>query len=237
MRSMVPQLTVDGMSGDRRDAKEMSRAPKPDERLLLERLRQGDEAAFVSLLERHGPTMLRLARLYTSDTSVVEDAMQDAWLGVLRGLDRFQERASMRTWICRIMLNRLRTRLKRDGRLIPFSALFDGASASAEPAVGPECFLNADHPRWPHHWKEPPRSWGASPEEKLLSDEARGLLDEVVTTLPPAQREVITLRDIEGWSAEEVCNLLEITETNQRVLLHRARSRVRRALERYFTEG
>jgi RNA polymerase sigma-70 factor (ECF subfamily) len=234
---MVPILTADGMSGDGRQANEMSRAPTSDERHLLERLRQGDEAAFVSLLERHGPTMLRLARLYTSDTSVAEDAMQDAWLGVLRGLDRFEERASIRTWVCGIMLNRLKTRLKRDGRMIPFSALFDGASAPAEPAVDPGCFLEADHPRWPHHWKEPPRTWGASPDEKLLSDEARALLDHVVSTLPPAQREVITLRDIEGWSAEEVCNLLEITETNQRVLLHRARSRVRRALERYFMEG
>jgi RNA polymerase sigma-70 factor (ECF subfamily) len=234
---MVPHLTADGMSGDRHHGPEIARDPLTDERLLLERLRVGDETAFVSLLERHGPTMLRLARLYTSDTSAVEDAMQDAWLGVLRGLDRFEERASMRTWICRIMLNRLRTRLKRDGRLVPFSALFDGVGTAAEPAVDPGCFLEADHPRWPHHWKVPPRSWGASPEEELLSDEARALLDGVVATLPAAQREVITLRDIEGWSAAEVCNLLGLTETNQRVLLHRARSRVRRALERYFTEG
>jgi RNA polymerase sigma-70 factor (ECF subfamily) len=234
---MVPHLTADGMSGDRPHARQLSGTPLPDERQLLERLRQGDEAAFVSLLERHGPTMLRLARLYTSDTSTVEDAMQDAWLGVLRGLHRFEERASMRTWICGIMLNRLRTRLKRDERVIPFSALFDGASATGERAVEPERFLDADHPRWPHHWRQPPRSWGASPEEELLSDEARAVLDQAVATLPPAQRQVITLRDIEGWSADEVCNLLEISETNQRVLLHRARSRVRRALERYFTEG
>ncbi|HJU64714.1 MAG TPA: RNA polymerase sigma factor [Gemmatimonadaceae bacterium] len=232
---MPAHLTADGAYGGGQ-AQKMPASSVSHEHQILDRLRQGDEAAFVALVEQLGPAMLRLARLYTGDQAIIEDAIQDAWLGVLRGLPGFQERASLRTWICRILINRLRSRLKRDGRMVPFSSLFDAASASSEPAVEPERFLGEDHPRWPRHWKEPPQRWGESPEEQLLSAEARAQLNQVVALLPPAQREVITLRDIEGWRAEEVCNLLEITETNQRVLLHRARSRVRRALERYFTE-
>lgn len=174
--------------------------------------------------------MLRFARLYTDDAAVAEDAVQDAWLGVLRGIDRFEARASLRTWIFRILLNRLRTQPKRERRFLPFSDL----SGPAEPAADPDRFLEADHPRWPHHWKVPPQSWGESPEERLLSLEARTLVGRAIGALPPVQREVITLRDVEGWSAQEVCALLEITEPNQRVLLHRARSRVRRALEDYL---
>ncbi|HEX2249203.1 MAG TPA: RNA polymerase sigma factor [Gemmatimonadales bacterium] len=220
-----------------RQPEEVSRAASPEDHRLLDRLRSGDEAAFTTLVERYGPAMLRFARLYVADAAIAEDAVQDTWMGVLRGLDRFEARASLRTWIFHILLNRLKTRLKREGRFVPFSRLFDPATATPEPAVEPERFLDGDHPRWPYHWKTPPESWGESPEERVLSQETRACIERAVAALPPAQREVITLRDIEGWRAEEVCNLLGITESNQRVLLHRARSKVRRALEDYFAHG
>ena len=209
-------------------------AAPADDDALLDALRHGDEAAFVTLVARYGPAMARLARVHVTDPATVEDVVQDAWMGVLRGLDRFERRSSLRTWIFRILLNRLRTRLRRERRLVPCSPLFDAERAPAEPAVAPGRFLDADHPRWPGHWREPPEPWPASPETQLLAREARECLDRAVAALPPAQREVVVLRDVEGWSAAEVCNLLELTETNQRVLLHRARSKVRRALEDYF---
>lgn len=205
--------------------------------LLVAGVRSGDEAAFAALVERHGAAMLRFARLYTPDAALAEDVVQDAWMGALRGLARFEARSSVRTWLFGILLNRLRTRLKRECRCVPFSALFDADAAPREPAVDPERFLGADHPRWPHHWSAAPGSWGESPEERLLAKEAREVIDRAVAALPPAQREVVTLRDVEGWSSAEVCELLRVSEGNQRVLLHRGRSRVRRALESYFAEG
>jgi RNA polymerase sigma-70 factor, ECF subfamily len=209
----------------------------PDESRLLRALRAGDEDAFTALVDRYGPAMLRFARVYTSDAAIAEDCLQEAWLGLLKGLERFEERASLRTWIFSILLNRLKSRLERERRLVPFSELWSAGETSDEPAVEPERFLSADHPRWPRHWKEDPTSWGASPEERLLSQEVREKVEQAVAVLAQSQREVITLRDIEGFSAVEVCNLLGISETNQRVLLHRARSRVRRTLEHYFTGG
>jgi RNA polymerase sigma-70 factor, ECF subfamily len=203
---------------------------------LVRRVRERDERAFAELLARHGGAMLRFARSYTRDAALAEDAVQDAWLGFLRGIDRFEGRSSLRTWLFRILINRLRTRLGRDSRLVPFSTLGEDAGAD-EAAVPADRFLDESHPRWPGHWRTPPASWGESPEERLLAREARAVIDQAVAALPPAQREVITLRDIEGWAAQDVCNVLDISEPNQRVLLHRARSRVRRALETYMTEG
>jgi RNA polymerase sigma-70 factor, ECF subfamily len=208
-----------------------------DESRLLHALREGDEQAFTTLVDRYGPAMMRFARMVTTDTAIAEDCLQEAWLGVLKGLERFEERASLRTWIFSILLNRLKSRLERERRLVPFSELGGASATSDDSAVEPERFLSSEHPRWPRHWREDPTSWGASPEVHLLSQEVRAKVEQAVASLAPSQRAVITLRDIEGFSAEEVCNLLAITETNQRVLLHRARSRVRRALERYFTGG
>lgn len=205
--------------------------------LLLDGVRRGEEAAFAALVDRHGEAMLRFAMLYTPDAALAEDAVQDAWVGVLRGLDRFQGRCSLRTWLFGILLNRLKTRLKRERRCMPFSACFDAEAAPAEPAVERERFLDADHPRWPHHWRTAPASWGESPEDLLLARETREVVERAVAALPPAQREVVTLRDVEEWSSEEVRELLQISEVNQRVLLHRARSKVRRALEDYFAQG
>jgi RNA polymerase sigma-70 factor (ECF subfamily) len=201
---------------------------------LIDALKQRDEAAFVRLVQRYQGPLLRLALVYARSRAVAEEVVQETWLGVLEGIERFEHRSSFKTWLFRILVNRARTRGEREGRTIPFSALGDAALDPAEPAVAPERFLGPTHPQWPLHWAVPPKSWGASPEEQLLTRETLELVEHAIAALPPAWREVITLRDVEGWTAQEVCNVLGISETNQRVLLHRARSRVRGALERHF---
>jgi RNA polymerase sigma-70 factor (ECF subfamily) len=209
-------------------------AASADELRLVEALRAGDEAAFVALVDAHHASLVRLAMAYVGDRAVAEEVAQETWIGVLRGLDRFEGRSSLKTWLFRILTNRAKTRGQREGRSIPFSALAAAEAESDEPAVDPERFLPPDHAQWPGHWASPPSDWGGSPEKRLLSDETLGLIRATVELLPPAQRQVIILRDIDGWGSHEVCDLLEISEANQRVLLHRARSKVRQALERYF---
>ena len=206
-----------------------------NEQTLLAALRSGEERAFAELVDRYHAPLLRLASAYVPSRAVAEEVVQETWLGVLRGLPTFEGRSSLKTWIYRILTNRAKTRGERENRSIPFSALTD-PSASAEPAVEPERFLGPDHPQWPGHWSQPPQSWGDSPEKLLLSSETRMFIQKAIEALPVSQREVITLRDVEQWKSEEVCNVLGISETNQRVLLHRARSSVRRALERHLTQ-
>jgi len=205
-----------------------------DDAQLIDGLIRRDEAAFVSLVRRYQGALLRLALIYARTRAVAEEIVQETWLGVLQGIERFERRSSFKTWLFRILVNRARTRGEREGRTVPFSALGDSALEPAEPAVDPERFLEATHPQWAFHWAVPPKSWGSSPEEQLLARETIDLVHRAIAGLPPAWREVITLRDVEGWTSEEVCNVLGITETNQRVLLHRARSRVRGALESHF---
>jgi RNA polymerase sigma-70 factor (ECF subfamily) len=209
-------------------------AAQADDARLLASLRAGDEAAFEALITRyHGP-LLRLAQLYVPSRAVAEEVVQETWLGVLRGLNTFEGRSSLKTWIFHILLNRARTRGQREGRSIPFSDLAAAEDDLDEPTVDPARFWPADHAQWANIWVSYPRSWSEQPEERLLSRETFERLREAIDALPPTQREVITLRDVQGWASDEVCNVLEITETNQRVLLHRARARVRRALEQYF---
>jgi RNA polymerase sigma-70 factor (ECF subfamily) len=208
-----------------------------EDRSLLEALRNRDESAFTALVQRYHSPLLRLAMLYVPSRAVAEEVVQETWLGVLQGIDRFEGRSSLKTWLFSILTNRARTRGVREGRSVPFSALWNPENDSWEGAVEPERFLDAGHPQWPGHWSSPPESWSRTPEENLLSKETRSNLERAIAALPPAQREVITLRDIEQWSSEEVCNALGLSETNQRVLLHRARSRVRRALEEYYRQG
>ncbi len=208
-----------------------------DEAQLIDALRRQDEAAFVQLVERYQGPLLRLALVYARSRAVAEDIVQDTWLGVLQGIHKFEGRSSFKTWLFRILVNRARTRAEREGRTLPFSALGDATIESGEPAVPAHRFLGATDPQWPHHWASPPKAWGGSPEDQLLARETLDLIALEIARLPPAQREVITLRDVEGWSAEEACNVLGITDTNQRVLLHRARSRVRGALESHFDPG
>jgi RNA polymerase sigma-70 factor (ECF subfamily) len=206
--------------------------PPGDDQHLLAGLRTGDEQAFVELLDRYHRSLVRLATVYVGSPAEAEEVAQETWLAVLRGLDRFEGRSSLRTWIFRILVNRARTWAARAGRTIPFSSLA-GLDESFEPAVEPERFLPPEHPRWPGHWATPPTSWDL-PESHLLSQETLRSVHGAIEQLPPAQRQVMTLRDIEGWPSEDVCKLLDLSPENQRVLLHRARSKVRRALEAYF---
>jgi len=209
-------------------------AKSPDESVLIAALRSGDEAAFMSLVTMHYAAMLRLAQMYVGSYAVAEEVIQETWLGVLQGLDRFEARSSLKTWIFRILLNRARTRAQRENRTIPFSALV-GEGDDFEPAVEPEAFRGPED-KWPGGWVTHPTDWNTLPEDRLLSRETRQHIDQALSTLPPAQREVITLRDIDGWSSGEVCGYLGISEANQRVLLHRARSRVRHSLADYLNE-
>lgn len=207
-----------------------------DDAHLIELLRSGNEAAFVSLIERHHASMLRLARMYVSAHAVAEEVVQEAWLGVFRGLPQFKEKSSLKTWIFRILTNCAKTRALREDRSIPFSAMLDNETRFNEPAVEAQRFIPANDPQGKGAWASFPQGWDNIPEARLLSQETRIYIDHAVEALPPGQRTVITLRDIEGWTSEEVCHSLEISEVNQRVLLHRARSKVRHALEKYFSE-
>jgi RNA polymerase sigma-70 factor, ECF subfamily len=203
----------------------------PEEAELLSRLRAGDERAFAALVDRHHGTMLALARTYVNTRAVAEEVVQDAWVGVLRGLDRFEGRSSLKTWILRILVNTAMTRGGREARSVPFSSL---APVEEEgPAVDPERFRGPDD-AFPGHWNGYPGDWRSLPEEGLLGRETLDVVKRAIEELPAAQRTVITLRDIQGCSAEEVCAALEVSDGNQRVLLHRARSHVRARLERHF---
>ena len=207
----------------------------PTELRELEALRSGDERAFMEVVERYHASLLRVAQIWVSSRSVAEEVVQDTWVAVLRGIDRFEGRSSLKTWIFRILANTAKTRAVRERRTIPFSSL-QNPGAVPEPALSPDRFRDSEDPSWPGHWASHPAPWDELPEKRLESLETRARLETAIGGLPAAQRAVISLRDIEGWSAEEVCNALELSETNQRVLLHRARSKVRAALEEYLRE-
>lgn len=196
---------------------------------LLKSLREGDERVFGALVERWGGVMLRLALARVESRAVAEDVVQDAWLTVLRSLDRFEGRSALRTWVLGIVINLARSRVRARRREMPLPAELEDCS------VPPDRFLPVDHARWPRHWAVRPVQW-LTPEDDLLAGETRTVILDAIDALPSAQREVLVLRDVEGLSAEEVCNVLGLSSTNQRVLLHRGRSRVRHALERYFSE-
>jgi RNA polymerase sigma-70 factor, ECF subfamily len=196
-----------------------------EERQLVAALRAGDEAAFKQLIDRYHASLVRVAQAYVPTRALAEEVAQETWLAVLEGIHRFEGRSSLKTWLFRILTNRAKTRGVRESRSLPFSSF-----ESDDAAVDPERFKRPGE-RWTGHWQAPPRAF---PEERLLAAEAQQVIDEAIERLPPTQRTVITLRDVEGWGAEEVCNALTLSETNQRVLLHRARSAVRAALEQYL---
>jgi len=193
----------------------------------------GDEAAFARLVRRHHAALVRLALAYVRTPDVAEEVAQETWLAVLDGLRRFEGRSSLRTWIFRILVNRAKTRGVRERRSLPFSAL-EAEDASGEPTVDVDRFLGPDHPHWPGHWAAAPASWGGDVERRLLDGELRDRIAAAIDALPAGQRAVITLRDVAGCDAEETCEALAISPGNQRVLLHRARARVRGALEDYL---
>ena len=203
-----------------------------DERQVVAALKDGDEQVFMTLVAELSPGMLRVASMYVSSRAVAEEVVQEAWLGVLRGLERFEGRSTLKTWVFRILTNTAKTRGQRESRSIPLSSLAEPDDDSGY--VDLDRFQTEG--RWAGHWEggSRPKSWDAIPEERLVAGETLDLVRSAIESLPETQRTVITLRDIEGWSSEEVCNVLAISETNQRVLLHRARSRVRSQLEGYL---
>lgn len=204
-----------------------SRGIRLDDDAVIDAIRRGDERVFDEIVEQWSGIMLRVALSHLDRREIAEEVVQDAWLTVLRSLDRFERRSTLRTWILGIVVNLARSRARAERRSVPLSV--DEPEASVDPAR----FLPADHPRWPHHWAVEPAPW-PTPEDDLLADEARSVILDAIAALPPSQREVLVLRDLEAVPAAEVCNILNLTDTNQRVLLHRARSRVRNALERYL---
>ena len=200
---------------------------------LVLRLRARDEDAFMDLVDALQPSMLRVARMYVSTDAVAGEVVQDAWIGVVNGIDAFEGRSSLRTWIFRILTNIAKTRGEREARSVPFAAL--AGDELDQPTWDPSWFLGADD-RWAGHWSTLPNDWRGIPEERLLNAETRQVVDAVLSELPPMQAQVLRLRDVSGWSSEEVRNALDLTETNQRVLLHRARAKVRKALDAYLNE-
>jgi RNA polymerase sigma-70 factor (ECF subfamily) len=202
-----------------------------DEQQLLERLRAGDEQAFAQLVDSCHTTMLAVAQAHVRSRAIAEDVVQEAWMGVIRGLDGFEGRTSLKTWVLRIVVNTAKTRGVREARSVPFASL--AAEGEGEPAVEPERFRGPDD-RYPGGWKLFPANWHRLPDETLHQRQALDLIVATIAALPAAQRAVIRMRDVEGCSADQVCAALDVSEGNQRVLLHRARSRVRAALEQHL---
>ena len=199
---------------------------------LVAALRRGDADAFATLVDRHSPAMIRVAMAYVPSRAAAEEAVQETWIAVMRGIDAFEGRSSLKTWIFRILTNVAMRAGARERRSVPFAALAE-AENTGEPSVDPDRFLPADHALFPGHWAIMPTRW-PTPEEGLLAGETREVIAAAIAKLPAAQRTVIALRDVEGWSSEEVREALEISAGNQRILLHRARSRVRNAIEDYY---
>jgi RNA polymerase sigma-70 factor (ECF subfamily) len=196
----------------------------------LAALRAGDEGTFRDLFARSYPMMKRVARSYVASDAVAEEIVQETWMAIVTGIDRFEGRSALGTWIFSILTNQARTHSARERRSVPFSCV--APSSAEEPAVGPDRFQK-DNDAWPGHWATPPRPW-QKPERRLLSLEARDRLKAALAQLPDRQRLIVGLRDVEGHSAEEVCHLLGLSQENQRVLLHRGRARLRAALEEYL---
>jgi RNA polymerase sigma-70 factor (ECF subfamily) len=200
---------------------------------LVERLRAGDSDAFAELVRAWSPMMLQLARTYVSTDASAQEVVQDTWLEMIRGLDKFEGRSSLRTWLLAILGNIGRRRGAREARTVPWSSL--NTADDAGPAVDPDRFRGPDD-QWPRHWTPlgKPRLWPRSPEAEIVAAEDHRQLEDGLAELPVQQRTVVALRDVHGMTSEEVCSLLELSASNQRVLLHRGRSRLRGLLEMRF---
>jgi RNA polymerase sigma-70 factor (ECF subfamily) len=203
---------------------------------VLNSLKAGNEEAFASLVGQYHRHLVYAAQKYVRDPGTAEDVAQDTWIGLLDSLGRFEGRCSLKTWLFRILFNKAQTRASRDGRMVPFSTLATDETSGAWSSVDPSYFKDPDDPVEPGHWISQPPAWKTNPEQIVQDKEALEIVERAIDDLPPAQGTVALLRDVHGLSSKEVCNALGITETNQRVLLHRARTTVRRALsERYGT--
>ena len=204
----------------------------PDDQRIIAGLRAGDEAVFTEMVDRYNGSLVRVAMRYVPSRAVAEEVVQDTWIGVIQGIDRFEGRSTIKTWLYKILIYRARARGERERRTTPMSALAGDDSA---PSVPTERFRGSDA-LWAGHWATPPRRWDGDAEDRLLAGEARAVINAAIAELPLAQREVIMMRDLSQFSSAQVCELLGVTEANQRVLLHRARSKVRAALENYLDE-
>jgi len=202
-----------------------------DDDVLVKALAARDADAFAYLLDRYHSTLVRLAQQYVPSRAVADEVVQETWIAVIDGIDRFEQRSSLKTWLFRILVNIARSHGVKENRSIPFAAT---ALLDEEPAVDPRRFRRGLRARGA--WKRPPRPW-SEPEQRAVDSETLETIRSAIDRLPPDQREVITMRDLLGWSAAEVCDALEVSDANQRVLLHRARSKVRASLERRYDEG
>jgi RNA polymerase sigma-70 factor, ECF subfamily len=200
-----------------------------DDPTLVEALRRRDEAAFVWLLDQYDGSLRRVALSFVPSGAVADEVVQETWLGVVRGIGGFEGRSSVKTWIFRILMNIGRTKGERERRTVPYA---DGLGDDA-PSFPADRFRTPPTP-YPRHWATPPEPWDEQPAEVLVSTETLEVVHAAIDRLPASQRTVIRLRDVDGWTSAEVCELLELSEANQRVVLHRARARVRQALEDYF---
>src|SRR5215211_1649852 len=210
---------------------ELAPAPGSDAALVAA-IRSGSEDAFAALVDEYSPTLLRVAMAHVPSYAVAEEVVQETWIGVMRGVHRYEGRSPLKSWIIGILRNTAKTRGERERRSVPFSSLAVN-EVDDGPILDLERFLPSNHSRYPGHWAIGPTAWPV-PEEGLLAAETREIIAGAIRELPPTQRAVIALRDVEGWPPEEVCEALEVSEGNQRVLLHRARTKVRAALETYF---
>ena len=206
-----------------------------DEEQLLTQLREGDEEAFCTLVHRHTSSMTRVAMAFVSRRAVADEVVQETWLNVVRGLDSFEARSSLRTWIYAILGNCARRRAEQEQRLVPLSEIAADEASGDDLGVSRDRFF--DGGRWAGMWSTAVPRWEDVPEQRLESSELRITLLEAIDALPRMQRAVITLRDVEGWSSEEVCDYLDLASGNQRTLLHRARAAARSAIEHYLEEG
>lgn len=194
---------------------------------VIEALRQGDETAYAALFDRYHAALVRAALIYVQSADAAEEVAQETWIAVFKGIGRFEGRSSLKTWLFSILVNRAKTHAQREGRFITL----DDTGDSDDAAVAPDRFYPNEH-----YWVSLPRSWNDLPEDRLLSSEVRDHIQRAIDGLPPNQQLVITLRDVDGLSSDEVCNILSVSDTNQRVLLHRARARVRQVLETYLRD-
>lgn len=200
---------------------------------MVSAIRGGDEQAFLELVNQHHAGLIRLARMWVRNDALAEDLVQDCWLAALNGIHSFEGRATLKTWLCGILHNLARARLRKEQRTVPESALDDEAG---KPVVPAERFRSGEA-RWTGHWATPPAPWSLSPERSVLNAELRAQLEHAIAQLPENQKAVLVLRDIEGLDGEEVCNVLGLSDTNQRVLLHRARAKLRATLEETYSRG
>lgn len=205
-----------------------------EDRVSVMGLKNRDEASFLELVQRYHGSLVRLAQSFVDSRAIAEEVAQETWLGVLQGIDRFEGRCSLKTWIFQILMNRARTRGVREARSVSFSALGQANSDITEFPVDPSRSLASDGLERPGGWAIQPQGWDSTPEQLFLSQECRAHIEEAIANLPDLQQQVITLRDVQGWNTAEISALLGISESNCRVVLHRARSRIRQALEDYL---